>query len=424
MQTKLTKLSWQKASLSALFALLLAFSLSGLTGCDFLKNGFGGSSGDSGGQASSSTTITYNGDGTVAYESNPSAPSGDAAAELADIPEYSGAICIEINESIPGFSSGDLQKGEFLSFTDLDWEGRCGTAFGMLGPETVSDEKRGDISSIHPSGWEQKHYSFIEGGVLFTRSHLIAHQLSGENANERNLISGTKTFNSDAMTYYEELVGDYIRDTGNHVLYRVTPLFAAYDLVARGVQMEALSVEDGGEAICYNVFIYNIEPGVEIDYVSGESHESSSVVEVSSWGEATQTTGKGGRAARALAYGETAASTSTGSVSSSAASASGDSSAASSGDSGSSTSSGDSGSGTSAAEASSGASSGDSSASAQQSTSSTEARDYVLNTGSKKFHYPTCDGVADISSYNRKDYNGTRESLIAEGYTPCGQCNP
>lgn len=423
MQKQTTQRSWQKASLAALFAFLLAFSLTGLTGCDFLKNGFGGSSGGSGtsGAADSSTTITYNSDGTVAYESNPAAPTGSAAAELADIPEYSGAICIEINDSIPGFSNDDLQKSAFLSFTDLDWEGRCGTAFGLLGPETVSDEKRGDISEIHPSGWEQKHYDFIEGGVLFTRSHLIAHQLSGENANERNLISGTKTFNSDAMTYYEEMVGDYIRDTGNHVLYRVTPLFAAYDLVARGVQMEALSVEDGGEAICYNVFIYNIEPGVEIDYVSGESKESSSVVEVTSWGDATQTTGKNGRAARAwsgAASGSASDSTS-GSLDSGATSASGSSSTSDT----SSSNSSSSNSADSANNASASSSSGDGGANASN-ASAGEQHEYVLNTGSKKFHYPDCDGVNDISSYNRKDYTGTREALIADGYSPCGQCRP
>lgn len=393
----------------AAVAALLAFMLACFGGC--------GTSGIEGGGsgATTGTTIEYTGDGSVARDTvAATAPTGEAAVDLASIPDYSGAMCIEVNDSIPGFTEDDLHKSAFLSFTDLDFEGRCGTAFGMLGPETVSDEKRGDISHIHPSGWEQKHYDFIDGGVLFTRSHLIAHQLSGENANERNLISGTKTFNADAMTCYEELVGDYIRETGNHVLYRVTPIFAAYDLVVRGVQMEALSVEDGGEAICYNVFVYNVEPGVQIDYTSGDSWESSDVVAVKSLDETTKTTGADGRAAKALAY-----ASGSGNVA-----ASGD--AGSSGDTASKSDSSNINSSNDASNASSATNSTNSNASTGEnsSQSTAEQHDYVLNTGSKKFHYPDCAGVEDISSYNRKDYTGTREALIADGYTPCGQCQP
>ena len=149
-----------------------------------------------------------------------------------------------------------------MQFSELDFEGRCGEAFARIGTDTVSNDKRGDISSVHPSGWVQRKYSFVDDGMLYNRCHLIAHQLCGEDANERNLITGTRTFNVMGMLYYEELVGDYVRATGNHVLYRVTPLFAANDLVARGVQMEAKSIEDNGEAVQFNVFVYNVEPGV------------------------------------------------------------------------------------------------------------------------------------------------------------------
>ena len=152
--------------------------------------------------------------------------------------------------------------------------------------------------------------------MLYNRSHLIAHPLCGEDANERNLITGTRTMNAVGMTYYEELVGNYVRRTNNHVLYRVTPLFAANDLVARGVQMEAESVEDGGQAIRFNVFVYNVEPGVKIDYVTGDSWESSEVPAVTTKGEATTTRGTGGNAALsqyAASKGEAGASVTSGS---------------------------------------------------------------------------------------------------------------
>lgn len=202
---------------------------------------------------------------------------------------------------MPGFTVQDEARGTFMQFSDLDFEGRCGTAFARIGPDTVSNEKRGDISQVHPSGWVQRKYSFVDDGMLYNRSHLIAHQLCGENANEKNLITGTRTFNAVGMLYYEELVGDYVRSTGNHVLYRVTPLFAANDLVARGVQMEAKSVEDNGEAVQFNVFVYNVEPGVAIDYVTGESWESSETPQVTSKGSATITTAAAARADKAAA---------------------------------------------------------------------------------------------------------------------------
>ena len=215
--------------------------------------------------------------------------SNPAAVQIADIPEYSGALCIDINDGEPGFTDDEFKRGAFMEFSDLDFEGRCGSAFARIGTDTLSNAPRGDISQVHPSGWEQHRYDFVDQEMLYNRSHLIAHQLCGEDANEKNLITGTRTMNSVGMTYYENIVANYVKQTGNHVLYRVTPIFAANDLVARGVQMEAESIEDDGQAVRFNVFVYNVEPGVEIDYVTGKSRESSDVPHVATGGEATTT---------------------------------------------------------------------------------------------------------------------------------------
>ncbi|WP_288578507.1 DNA/RNA non-specific endonuclease [uncultured Senegalimassilia sp.] len=357
---------------AALAALALAFSFAlPATGC--------------------SISISDSSAGTGSSISSTDGSSGEGArsaqATIADIPAYTGALCIDINHGMPGFTAQDEARGTFMQFSDLDFEGRCGTAFARIGPDTVSNEKRGDISQVHPSGWVQRKYSFVDDGMLYNRSHLIAHQLCGENANEKNLITGTRTFNAVGMLYYEELVGDYVRSTGNHVLYRVTPLFAANDLVARGVQMEAKSVEDNGEAIQFNVFVYNVEPGVAIDYVTGESWESSETPQVTSKGSATITTAAAARADKAAA----------GSANGSKA------------DGGSSSGSG--------------AASGNGSNSASNQGAS-EQQDYILNVKNKKFHKPDCSATSDISSANKQDFTSTRNQLIARGYSPCGICKP
>lgn len=360
---------------AALAALALAFSFAlPATGCSI---SIGDNTAGSGSSISSSdgNSGTYGGSGaTGSGESEQS-----AQATIADIPAYTGALCIDINHGEPGFTAQDEARGTFMQFSELDFEGRCGTAFARIGPDTISNEKRGDISQVHPSGWVQRKYSFADDGMLYNRSHLIAHQLCGENANEKNLITGTRTFNAVGMLYYEELVGDYVRSTGNHVLYRVTPLFAANDLVARGVQMEAKSVEDNGEAVQFNVFVYNVEPGVAIDYVTGESWESSETPQVTSKGSATITTAAAARADKAAA----------GSANGSKA---------------------DGGSGNG------------NNSSSDQGTS--EQQDYILNVKNKKFHKPDCSAASDISSANKQDFTGTRDQLIAKGYSPCGICKP
>ena len=370
---------------AALAALALAFSFAlPATGCSI---SIGDSSAGNGGSISS----TYGGSGSTGSDDARS-----AQATIADIPAYTGTLCIDINHGTPGFTAQDEARGTFMQFSDLDFEGRCGTAFARIGPDTISNEKRGDISQVHPSGWVQRKYSFVDDGMLYNRSHLIAHQLCGENANEKNLITGTRTFNAVGMLYYEELVGDYVRSTGNHVLYRVTPLFAANDLVARGVQMEAKSVEDNGEAVQFNVFVYNVEPGVAIDYVTGESWESSETPQVTSKGNATITTAAAARADKAAVE-------------------SGSESDADGGD------------GASNANGGSKGSKGNDGSSANGSggnQGASEQQDYILNVKNKKFHKPDCSAASDISSANKQDFTGTRDQLIARGYSPCGICKP
>ena len=363
---------------AALAALALAFSFAlPATGCTV-------SIGDNAAGSGSSISSSDGSAGTYGDLGD----ARSAQATIADIPAYTGALCIDINHGMPGFTAQDEAHGTFMQFSDLDFEGRCGTAFARIGPDTVSNEKRGDISQVHPSGWVQRKYSFVDDGMLYNRSHLIAHQLCGENANEKNLITGTRTFNAVGMLYYEELVGDYVRSTGNHVLYRVTPLFAANDLVARGVQMEAKSVEDNGEAIQFNVFVYNVEPGVAIDYVTGESWESSETPQVTSKGSATITTAAAARADKAAA-GRSAGS--------------------------------GSGTGSSGSNAGDGHGTG-SNSSNNQGTS--EQQDYILNVKNKKFHKPDCSAASDISNANKQDFSGTRDQLIARCYSPCGICKP
>lgn len=190
-----------------------------------------------------------------------------------DIPPYSGMAYIEINNNIPTFSESDRQMTQAFEFySDLDELGRCGQAYANICPEIQPIEERGSIGQIRPSGWHTVKYNdLIDGNYLYNRCHLIGYQLAGENANEKNLITGTRYLNVVGMLQFENQVNDYVLLTGNHVLYRVTPIFIDNNLVASGVQIEAWSVEDGGEGICFNVYCYNVQPGIEIDYETGES---------------------------------------------------------------------------------------------------------------------------------------------------------
>lgn len=194
-----------------------------------------------------------------------------SAISIEDVPEYSGQPYVIINDNEPYFDNDDLTTQAFEKYSSLDSLGRCGVAYANIGEETMPTEKRGNIGMIKPSGWQIKKYDFIDGKYLYNRCHLIGYQLSGENANEKNLITGTRYMNTEGMLPFENQVADYVQETGNHVLYRVTPVFEGNHLVADGVLMEAMSVEDRGLDIEFNVFVYNVQPGVKIDYATGNS---------------------------------------------------------------------------------------------------------------------------------------------------------
>ena len=280
-------------------------------------------------------------------------PSGVTSSTLEDLATYSGQPYAEVNGNQPFFSQDELVTESFEQYSPLDSLGRCGVAYANVGLETMPTEDRGSIGQVKPSGWQTVKYDCVDGKYLYNRCHLIGYQLTAENANEKNLITGTRYLNVEGMLPFENMVADYVKETGNHVLYRVTPIFEGDNLVASGVEMEALSVEDNGEGVCFNVYCYNVQPGVVIDYATGDS-----------WLEG---------AAPA-----------------------------------------DSGSSTTAPEEN-----------PSSDTSTVEQEEsYVLNTSSKKFHRPDCSGAASMSQANRQTYTGSRDELIAQGYSPCGQCDP
>ena len=246
------------------------------------------------------------------------------------IPEYDGEPSVEINDNSPAFEDSLKTETSFETYGVLDKHGRCTTAMANLSIDTQpeADEARGDIASVHPSGWMS--------GQGWERCHLIGGQLSGENDNPRNLVTGTHYMNVDGMLPYENEVDWYISETGNHVLYEVTPVFEGKNKICSGVHMQAESVEDDGDGVSFNVFCFNVKPGYDINYKTGE-------VVVT-----------------------------------------------------------------------------DEELAAQQSFT----RGYVLNTSTMRFHYPSCSSVADMAEHNKEYVTTSREELIKEGYTPCGNCEP
>lgn len=258
-----------------------------------------------------------------------------ASYDLGAIPAYEDAPYVVLQDNIPGFDESDWTTQAFETYSPLDELGRCGVAYANICKELMPTEERGEIGQVKPSGWHTVTYDVVDGRYLYNRCHLIGYQLAGENANEENLITGTRYLNVTGMLPFENQVADYVEDTGNHVLYRVTPIFQGDNLVASGVQMEGYSVEDGGEGVSFNVYVYNVQPGVIIDYGTGESRLEES-----------------------------------------------------------------------------------------DAPSQEVAAQYVLNTSSKKFHLPGCSSVETIKEGNRQDYQGSREVLVEQGYTPCGVCHP
>ncbi len=198
------------------------------------------------------------------------------SSSLSNIPPFSGEPYVIINNNKPQFSDSERSKKSYEHYSDLDELGRCQAAISNVGQDLMPTEKRESISRVRPTGWKTAEYDFVDGRHLYNRCHLIGFQLTGENANEKNLITGTRYLNVDGMLPFENLISDYVKETNNHVLYKVDPIFEGNNLVAKGVHMQAESVEDNGEGVSFNIFCYNNQPGVKIDYATGESQLDSS----------------------------------------------------------------------------------------------------------------------------------------------------
>lgn len=200
------------------------------------------------------------------------AHSDDIGAEFdfSALPPYSGEPYISVCGGDPDFSEDEITSVSFEYYSELDALGRCGVCIASVGQDIMPTEKRGSIGQVKPTGWHTVKYDFVDGKYLYNRCHLIGFQLTGENANKRNLITGTRYLNVEGMLPFENMVADYVKETGNHVMYRVTPIFVGDELLARGVHIEAESVEDDGDGIMFNVFCYNVQPGVVLDYATGE----------------------------------------------------------------------------------------------------------------------------------------------------------
>lgn len=191
---------------------------------------------------------------------------------LADVPEFSDEPYVILNDNNPEFADDMLSDKAYEFYSELDSLGRCGYVMACVGTEIMPTEERGAIGMVKPTGWHTVKYDNVDGKYLYNRCHLLGYQLTGENANKLNLITGTRYLNIEGMLPFEDLIAEYVKETNNHVLYRVTPIFEGDNLLASGVQMEGFSVEDNGAEICFNVFAYNAQPGITIDYATGESH--------------------------------------------------------------------------------------------------------------------------------------------------------
>lgn len=251
------KLFKLKNSLIMMLGVLLC--LSGFIGCSKTDNSYVGNSGQ------------------AIKNPNSTSQNSNNNITINNIPEYSGEDYIILNNNVPNFSDSDLTTTSFEEYTPLDSLGRCGVAYANICKETMpkENEERGEIGMIKPSGWQTVRYNgIVDGNYLYNRCHLIGWQLAGENANKKNLITGTRYMNVEGMLPFENQIDDYFEkkeNEANHVLYRVTPIFEGNNLVASGVQLEAYSVEDNGNGVCFNVYVYNVQPGIVIDYKTGES---------------------------------------------------------------------------------------------------------------------------------------------------------
>ena len=223
----------------------------------------------------SNKTSSNSNSGTAA-ESETQASSSVESFSLDSIPAFSNSAYVTVNDNKPFFTESDYTTQSFEKYSELDSLGRCQVAYANVGKDLMPTEKRGAIGMVKPSGWHTVKYDNVDGKYLYNRCRLIGYQLTAENANEKNLITGTRYLNIEGMLPFENMVTDYVKETGNHVLYRVTPVYNGNDLVAKGVLMEGFSVEDKGEGICYNIFAYNSQPGINIDYATGDSSAADS----------------------------------------------------------------------------------------------------------------------------------------------------
>ena len=285
----------------------------------------------------------------------------DSKKELSlAVPPYEGESYAEINGGNPFFSTKDCDAEAFEFYYELDWLGRSTGAEACLGTELMPTEERQSISEVKPTGWQTVTYNFVDQKSLYNRCHLIAYQLTGENANERNLITGTRYMNVDGMLPFEEEVASYIKETNNHVYYRVRPVYEGQNLVADGVVMEAYSIEDSGKGICFNVYCYNVQPGVVIDYKDG-SNQLDPDFSVEEYEKEQQDSRKeeDNQETKTL-----------------------------------------------------------------EALYDANGTDYVLNTGRKKIHRPDCRSVQDMSPKNTYEIKAKLQELVEAGYVPRKNCRP
>ncbi len=210
-------------------------------------------------------------EGNIQDSVGPVVGTTNGSFDISQVAQYNGIPFVAINGNVPYFTEEEMTTTSYENYAELDLLGRCGVTISCIGKDIMPTEERGEIGSVKPTGWHTVKYDCVDGKYLYNRCHLIGFQLTGENANTSNLITGTRYMNVDGMLPFENMVADYVKETGNHVMYRVTPIFEGDNLVATGVLMEAKSVEDNGEGILFCVFCYNVQPGVVIDYATGES---------------------------------------------------------------------------------------------------------------------------------------------------------
>ena len=399
MSDKLLKI--RNITLAVLVTVLLVSVCAFSAGCNVIRrdaagqgnNGHSAQQAEEGASDPSDAAEPGNADGTD--NSDPSDNSNYVLLE--EVPEYSGDPYIEINGNKPEFTKKEIRKAKraaikkgkrFEVLSELDRLGRCGSVVAAVCRDTMPEDERGSIGMIKPSGWQFDKYDFIENGYLYNRCHMIGWQLTGLNDEERNLITGTRYMNTEGMLPFENRVAEYVMKTGEHVLYRVTPIFKGEELVARGVEMEALSLEDGGEGLSFNIYCYNVQPGVKINYKTGKSRldkDSAQENDSSADGETDDQAG-----------GKTDSQE--------------DSQGQSSQADGRSNKTGDGQDGHE-----------------PQSYPELDIPDgvtYVINSNTMRFHRTDCKSARSIRKHNLVWFYGTRKEAVDAGYVPCGVCKP